>query len=180
MEPGRITTGIANQEATVNDSNRIQTAVRENPGKMTSQLARDLGVPEVEVIRAFPEERAVELDAARWEELIRGFEDLGNVHVLVTSGGATLEAVGRFGNFSTWGDFFNVQTKSLDMHIRWPELAAVFAVEKPGHLNNVNTLSFQFYDRAGAAAFKVFLSFGNQVAPERYAQFTALRDRFRK
>ena len=28
-----------------------------------------------------------------------------------------------------------MQTKSLDMHIRWKEIGAVFAVEKPGHLD---------------------------------------------
>lgn len=158
----------------------IQAAVRKNPSRMTSQLARELGVPEVDVVRALPDGRAVELDAARWEELIRAFADLGEVHVIVSSGGATLESVGVFGNFSTWGEFFNVQTKSLDMHIRWKQLAAFFAVEKPGHMNGVNTLSFQFFDPAGAAAFKVFLSFGNAVSPERYAQFEALRERFRK
>jgi putative heme utilization carrier protein HutX len=162
------------------DHDRIRTAVQANPGAMTSQLARDLGVAEVAVIRALPDGRAVELDATRWEELLRAFETLGTVHVLVSSGGATLEAVGQFGGFSIWGEFFNVQTKTLDMHIRWPELAAIFAVEKPSHMNGRTTLSFQFFDRAGGAAFKVFLNFGGVAPPQRVAQFVALRDRFRK
>jgi len=58
---------------------RIRAAVEKNPRKMTLQLARDLGVPEVEVIRAFPPDRVTELDVGRWEELIQGFEDFGNV-----------------------------------------------------------------------------------------------------
>src|SRR5438067_73368 len=98
---------------------RILAALQEDPSRMTLQLARDLDVPEVEIIRAIPDGRAVELDAARWEEIIRGLEALGNVHVIVSNGGATLEANGQFGKFSKWGEFFNVQTKSLDMHIRW-------------------------------------------------------------
>ena len=160
---------------------RIRAAVEQNPGKMTLQLARELGVPEVEVIRALPDGRAVELDVGRWEELIRGFEALGKVHVLVSNGGATLEAVGQFGGFSTWGEFFNVQTKTLDMHIRFGNLGAAFAVEKPSHMTGVNTLSFQFYDRSGSAAFKVFASFGGQKASaERQAMFDELRQRFRK
>ncbi len=160
---------------------KIQAAVRAAPSKMTMQLARELGVPEAEVIRALPDGRAVELDLTRWEEVIRGLEALGKVHVIVSNGGATLEAVGQFGNFSTWGDFFNVQTKSLDMHVRWPQLGAAFAVEKPGHMDGVNTLSFQFYDRAGASAFKVFLTFGGSApSAERLALFAALRDKFRK
>jgi putative hemin transport protein len=159
---------------------RIRAAVRQAPAKMTMQVARDLGVPEVEVIRALPDGRAVELDADRWEELIRGFEALGQVHVIVSNGGATLEAVGQFGGFSTWGEFFNVQTKSLDMHIRWAQLAAAFAVEKPGHMDGQRTLSFQFFDRGGAAAFKVFLNFGGEPSAERAAAFAEVRERFRK
>jgi putative heme iron utilization protein len=159
---------------------RIRSAVQQHPSKMTLQLARDLGVPEVEVIRALPDNRAVELDIGRWEELIRSLETLGKVHVIVSNGGATLEAVGQFGNFSTWGEFFNVQTRNLDMHIRWAHLGAAFAVEKPGHMDGVNTLSFQFFDKSGAAAFKVFLTFGGSTPPpERVAQFATVRDKFR-
>jgi len=150
---------------------------------MTVQLARELGVPEVEVIRAMPASTLRELDVSRWEELLRSFEELGDVHVIVTNGSVTLEAFGRFGNFSSFGEgegrYFNVQTKTLDMHIRPATLGAVFAVEKPGHMDGVNTLSFQFYHREGFAAFKVFLTFGGAAPPpQRLVQFAALRDRF--
>ena len=107
-------------------------------------------------------------------------EGFAKVHVIVSNGGATCEVTGQFGGFSTWGEFFNVQTKTLDMHIRWPQLAALFAVEKPGHMDGVNTLSVQFYDRQGSAAFKVFITFGGQKpSPETQAKFDELRRRFR-
>ena len=115
-------------------SERIRAAVERNPRKMTLQLARDLGVPEVEVIRAFPADRVTELDINRWEELLRRLESLGPVRVLVSNGATTIEADGQFGGFSTTGEFFNVQTDTLDMHIRYQQLAALFAVEKPGHM----------------------------------------------
>jgi putative heme utilization carrier protein HutX len=158
----------------------VQAALDAHPGAMTLQLARDLGVPEAEILRALPAGRAVELDGTRWEDLLRRLEELGEVHVIVTNGAATLEAVGCFGGFSTWGEFFNVQTKTLDMHIRFANLGAAFAVEKPSHMTGVNTLSVQFYDTAGHAAFKVFLNFGGRASPERAAQFAALRAEFRK
>jgi putative hemin transport protein len=144
------------------------------------QLARELGVPEVEVVRVLPDGRAVELEVSRWEELLRSFEALGEVHVIVSNGAATLEAVGAFGGFSTWGEFFNVQTRTLDMHLRFAQLGAVFAVEKPSHMSGVNTLSFQFFDRQGNAALKVFLNFGGKARPEHVGQFARLRDAFRK
>src|SRR5438552_16991773 len=100
-------------------NDRIRAAVERNPRKMTLQLARDLGVPEVEVIRAFPTERVMELDIARWEELIRSFEALGSVRVMMSNASETIEVDGQFGGFSTAGELFNVQSDSLDMHIGW-------------------------------------------------------------
>lgn len=159
---------------------RIRSAIAANPRKMTLQLAHDLGVPEVEVIRAFPAERVTELDAGKWQEIISSLEDLGNVRVIVSNGCATVELAGQFGGFSKTGPFFNVQTQNLDMHLRWKELGAAFAVEKPGHLDGINTLSIQFFDRTGAAAFKVFLNFGEAVSAETASAFSSLRERFRK
>jgi putative heme iron utilization protein len=159
---------------------RIRAAVAANPRKMTLQLASELGVPEVEVIRAFPPERVVELDITRWEELIRSFEELGRVRVIVSTGCTTVEVEGQFGGFSKTGPFFNVQTSTLDMHIRWEKLGAAFAVEKPGHLDGIATLSFQFYDVAGAAGFKVFLNFGEPVTVEKADFFAKGRERFSK
>jgi putative heme utilization carrier protein HutX len=160
-------------------TDRIRAAVEKNPRKMTLQLARDLGVPEVEVIRAFPPDRVTELDIARCEKLLRGLEVFGSVRVLVSNGATTIEVDGQFGGFSTVGEFFNVQTDSLDMHIRWQQLAAAFAVEKPGHMDGMATRSFQFFDQTGAAAFKVFLNFGGPIPPEREAQFVSLRAKFK-
>ena len=168
-------------EPPATESPRIREAFERNPRKMTVQLARELGVPELAVVRALPAGVATEMDVSRWEEMLRGFEALGGVHVIVTNHAATLEAFGRFGNFSTFGEYFNVQTKDLDMHVRFAQLAAAFAVEKPGHMDGVNTLSFQFYGRDGAAAFKVFLTFGGKAPPaEKVAQFNEIRERFVK
>jgi putative hemin transport protein len=100
--------------------------------------------------------------------------------VLVSNGATTIEVDGRWGGFSTTGEFFNVQTETLDMHIRWKELAAAFAVEKPGHMDGTATRSIQFFDQAGAAALKVFLNFGGPLTPERERQFNELRTSFRK
>ena len=158
----------------------IRAFILENPNQMTMLLAKKFNVPEAEIVRAFPDNRAIELDSARWEDLIRSLEAFGKVHVIVSNGGATLEANGEFGKFNTTGDFFNVQTKNLDMHIRWREIGAIFAVEKASHLEGKNTLSFQFFDRLGNAAFKVFLNIGGEVAPERAGRFRQVRDGHRK
>ena len=132
---------------------RVTAALATHPNAMTLQLARDLGVPEANVLRALPAGRVVELEVGRWEDLIRTFETFGTVHVIVSNAAVTLEATGQFGNFSTFGEFFNVHTDTLDMHVRWSQLGAVFAVEKPGHKDGHPTHSVQFFDWAGAATF---------------------------
>ena len=100
--------------------------------------------------------------------------------MLVSNGATTLEVDGLFGGFSTAGEFFNVQSDTLDMHIRWRQLAAAFAVEKPGHMDGAATRSFQFFDQTGAAALKIFLNFGGPISPEREAQFNKLRAKFKR
>jgi len=158
---------------------KVSEAFTRNPKQMTPTVARELGVAEAEVIRHLPNGAAVKLDINRWEELIRRFESLEKVHVITNTGVVVLEVFGQFGNFSTWGEFFNVQTSSIDMHIRGKELGSVFAVQKAGHMDGVNTLSFQFYTHAGNAAFKVFLTFGSKgPSEERMTQFTDIRDEF--
>jgi len=159
---------------------RIRAALKANPRAMLMMVAAEMGVPEAEVVRSLPDNQSCELDIGRWEELIRSFEALDKVHVICSNGAVTLEAFGQFGNFSTSGTFFNVQTASIDMHIRYKNLGAAFAVEKPGHMDGFKTISFLFFDKNGQSAFKVFLSFGAKApTPEREAQFNAIREKFR-
>lgn len=158
----------------------IRTALAESPSQMTLQLARRLGVPEAEVIRLFPNGRSVELDVSRWQELFAALEGAGKLHVIVSNASVTCEAVGEFGGFSVWEEFFNVQTKTLDLHIRWPELGSVFAVEKPSHMDAGRTLSLQFFDRRGDSALKVFFNFGGKPTAPREELFSGLRERFRR
>lgn len=149
--------------------------------QMTLMVARKMRVPEVEVIRSLEGDLSQELDSSRWEEIIRSFEAFGNVHVIVSNGAVTLEAFGQFGKFSNTDGFFNVQSKSLDMHIRSWELASVFAFRKPSHTDGREALSFQFYDRRGESAFKVFLTFGGQdPSSELMQKYNDLIEKFAK
>jgi putative heme iron utilization protein len=157
----------------------VRSVVTANPTAMTLQLARHLDVPECEIIRAIPDGRSVELDIKRWQELFESFTELGQVTVIVSNGSVTCEVNGEFGAFSTWGEFFNVQTSSLDLHIRYEQLGSVFAVEKPGHLDGGRTLSVQFFDVRGDSALKVFLNFGGKPTKEREEWFAGVRKRFR-
>lgn len=157
----------------------IRDAYNEDRSQMTLMLAYKLRVPEVDILRALEGDTARELDSSRWEEIIRAFEPLGNVTVIVSNGASTIEVFGQFGKFSSKDGFLNVRTDSLDMHIRGWELASVFAFRKPSHLDKHESLSFQFFDRQGNSAFKVFLNFGgNDPSPELIEKYNTLIEQF--
>jgi putative heme iron utilization protein len=159
----------------------IREAYNKDRSQMTLMLAHQLHVPEVDIIRALEGDTARELVFSRWEELIRAFEALGNVTVIVSNGATTMESFGQFGGFNNAHGFLNVRSKSLDMHIRGWELASVFAFRKPSHLDKHESLSFQFFDKRGNAAFKVFLNFGgNDPAPELIQTYNSLIEQFKK
>ena len=145
----------------------VHAAIGGNPRALTSMVASQLGIPECEVVRYLPDHLSQELDATRVVDIIRSFEHLGVVHVIVNSGTVVIEAQGAFGGFSTTGPFLNVQTNSLDMHIKYKELAFAFAVEKPSHMEGSKTLSLQFFSNEGKSAFKVFLNFTGTPSNER-------------
>ncbi|MBN8655942.1 MAG: heme degradation protein [Anaerolineae bacterium] len=159
--------------------NAIRDAFNQDRSQMTLMLAHQLQIPEVEILRALEGDTAHELNFSRWEELIRAFEELGDVTVIVSNGATTIESFGQFGGFNNAHGFLNVRSKSLDMHIRGWELASVFAFRKPSHLDKHESLSFQFFDRRGNAAFKVFLNFGgNEPAPELVEKYKGFIQKF--
>lgn len=159
----------------------IREAYNEDRSQMTLMLAHKLRVPEVDILRALEGDTARELDGSRWEEIIRAFEPLGEVTVIVSNGATTIEVFGQFGKFFNKDGFLNIRTDSLDMHIRGWELASVFAFRKPSHLDKHESLSFQFFDKRGTAAFKVFLNFGgNDPSPELRELYNALIEKFAK
>lgn len=146
-------------------ADRVHAYFAGQPNGMTAAAARDLGVPEVDVVRHLPNNNSTELRVDALDDLMAACSAVNPVHVIVSNQATTLEATGALGNFSRWGEFFNVQTKGIDMHVRTNELGTAFAVRKPSHMDGVDTLSVQFYDREGRSAFKVFFTFGQKTPP---------------
>jgi putative heme iron utilization protein len=159
----------------------IRAAYNADRSQMTMMLAHQLRVQEADILRALEGDTVHDLDFSRWEEIIRAFEPLGEVTVIVSNGAATIEVFGQFGKFNNAQGFLNVRTDSLDMHIRGWELASVFAFRKPSHLDKHESLSFQFFDKRGNAAFKVFLNFGgSEPSPELKQTYSDFIQKFKK
>lgn len=91
----------------------------------------------------------------------------------------TLEDFGQFANFINADGFFNVRSKSPDMHIRSWELTSVFVFRKPSRTDERGAISFQFFDHRRNAAFKDFLTFGgHDPSPELMKTYHELIEKF--
>jgi len=154
MDMGKATADSAKSD--VDES--IREYFRPDRSRMTMMAARKFGVPERTVVEAlvgyWP---IVRLREGVFRELMETLPELGLMRVFVRSKAAVMESVGTFGGFSEAGPFFNVQTDTLDMHIFYDQIVAIYAVEKIGHDSTFTTHSFQFFDNDGDAAFKAFL-----------------------
>lgn len=154
------------------------------PNAMTLIAAREIGCPEVEVVRRLPalasgEPSVIELDPNRFEELIRSLVGQGKFYVFVSNGLCTMESVDEFDGISTAGPWLNVEKGELDMHLNTGNLGACLAVTKLSHMTMQAVLSLQFYDKAGASGVKVFFNLkGPDLTDEREAFYKALCERF--
>jgi len=158
----------------------IRAYFRDDPSRMTMMAARKFAVPERVVVDALVGTWPIaRLRDGSFRELIEALPGLGTMRVFVRSRAAIIESVGVFGGFSEAGPFFNVQTDTLDMHILHEEVGPIYSVRKIGHDSTFATHSFQFFDRAGDAAFKAYLweNFPD-VPPGRVEAFEALARRF--
>ena len=167
-------------ELAADPADRIRAYFAKDPSRMTMMAARKFAVPERDVVEALVGSWPItRLRDGVFQELVESLADLGTMRVFVRSRAAVIESVGVFGGFSTMGPFFNVQTDTLDMHILHDEISSIYAVRKIGHDSDFVTHSFQFFDKAGDAAFKAYLweNFPD-VPPARVEQFAELTRRF--
>jgi putative heme iron utilization protein len=160
---------------------RVAAYFDRKPLAMTLMAAQQLGLPEAQVLRALVGRGATELDPGVLEDILQDLSGWGRCHVIVSNRGATLEAYGEFGNLSRTGPFLNVQTPTLDMHLRPEAIRAVFCLDKRGHQDGQPIHTVQCYDAEGASVFKVvMLRFGEakQYSPDQEAAYASLQTRF--
>ena len=158
----------------------IRAYFQDDPSRMTMMAARKFAVPERAVVDALVGHwPIVRLRDGAFRDLMEALPTLGVMRVFVRSRAAVIESVGEFGGYSETGPFFNVQTDTLDMHILHAEIGPIYSVRKVGHDSDFVTHSFQFFDKAGDAAFKAFLwEEFPKVPPHRVEAFEALTRRF--
>lgn len=135
---------------------RVNQMIEEDPSAMPGMIAGRLKVAEASVVRAFPGDMRTfvspEYFDRIWEEMT-GWE---KTTFICQAPGAVVEVKGRLPKGRHGHGYFNLMEKDnpLGGHLRVSELGGICFLEKP--FFGLESLSVQFYDKAGAHMFAVY------------------------
>jgi putative hemin transport protein len=117
--------------------------------------ARRLGASEAEVIAAFCGGSVIRLQPA-WRDILASLPALGEVMALTRNDHAVIEKVGTFGSIEIQGQAGLVLGEEIDLRLFLDRWHHGFALHDDGEIGLRRSL--QFFDSAGRAVHKVFLT----------------------
>jgi putative hemin transport protein len=139
-------------------------------GKRSRDLAKELGIPEAELLAAHNGPEVTRL-GGNISDLLYALPELGEVMSLTRNEAAVHEKVGTFGNITLSGKTGLVLNDAIDLRLFLDHWSVAFAVEIPDEKGARR--SFQIFDAAGEAVIKVHLTAASDVGA-----FNAIRNRF--
>ncbi|BBB92132.1 MAG TPA: heme utilization cystosolic carrier protein HutX [Methylomusa anaerophila] len=157
---------------------KIAEVLRKYPGKVPSSIAAELGVSEMDVIRAMSFEDAQEVSAACFDEIMTAVADWGVVTLLVANEAAILEVKGHIPPGSHGFGYYNFKhgQSPIGGHIKASAIKSIFFVNRP--YRGLESMSIQFFNSEGQGIFKIFLSRDQKrrIIPEQRQKYAELRE----
>lgn len=160
----------------------IKEMLPQHAGKATSMIARELGVTELEVVRALSPVAATEVAPAAFDAIMAEVPGWGPITFLVQNESVILEVKGELPTGSHGQGFYNLKhgASPIGGHIRAGDVRAVFFVTQP--FMGMESVSIQFYNGQGNAMCKLFLSRTDDrtIRPDQRLAYEALRKRLQQ
>ncbi len=151
--------------------------------KETGEIARTLGVNEVDVLRAFPEGTAVELSAEKFLPLMKELSTWGTLRLIVLHHGSVFEIKGSIPEGKEGMGYYNLHSPDSPIggHLRMKDsegrsfLGPIFLVTKP--FRGKTSYCIQFYNAENLSMFKLFLDRdeSREVVPHQMKGFEKLK-----
>lgn len=136
---------------------QVAAILQENEGTLPAEIAKQLGISELEAIKHLPEGMAAVLSGDWFEDVLNEVKHWGSVTTIVEVAGSIFEikcpfprGVNKFGYYNLAG-----KDSPLHGHLKADGIAHIALVSKPFH--GMMTHSIQFLDQAGACVFKIYL-----------------------
>ncbi len=154
----------------------VHRLITENPERLPADIAAELAVDEIEVIRHLPENMVTLLDGSLFETVVKDIKDWGDILTVIDVDGSIFELKGSFPKGGMKYGYYNLSDRRTPLkgHLKPDAISLIALVSKPFH--GVDTRSVQFFSHSGRCVFKVYLSRNEQkqILPEQQERFEAL------
>lgn len=156
---------------------RVAQLIEHSPNLLPSELAQTLGVSELEVINALPEEMVTVTEGEQAENLLMELAEWGTVTTIVQSFGSIFEVKAPLPKGKNARGYYNLigRDGQLHGHLKLATIAHIALVSKP--FMNRESHYFGFFNAQGETIFKVYLGRDEQrnLLPEQVTRFKALQ-----
>lgn len=159
---------------------RLQQLISENPNRMLSEIAGQLGVAEAEAVALLPEAMRTAAPAEDFETIWQELTTWEKGTFIAITPGAVVEYSGPIPAGKAGHGMFNLHQEGITLggHLMVKQLGSIWFLSKP-HFGK-ESHSIQFYSKAGQPMFAVYVGRGTdrQLLPEVLQSYTNLRSRY--
>lgn len=145
MPPGKI-------------KNIITEIIDEDPARNTSMIARELSIPELNVVQSLPKEMVCLVGPEHFDAITEEIDKWGELTIIIQTDSIIFEVKSALPRGGYAKGYYNIigHKAPAGGHFRVDHLKAIAFVDKP--FMGMRTLSVQFYNLAGNSMLKIFLS----------------------
>ena len=135
----------------------VHEKVEDNPSVMPRNLARELNVPEGEIIGALPDDMRTRVPASDFISVWETMTEWEKVTFFAETPGAIIEVSGALPKGKSGHGMYNLLDKNFPLggHIMPENIASIWLVSKP--IFNLESHSIQFFDGSGRLCFGIYL-----------------------
>lgn len=160
------------------DREALARRLVEDTTTVAEQIARELNLPPVEIMRLLPEDLCRWAPGTAFAEVMGDVAEWGEVLFLVHTVNAIVEVKAEVPKGKSSADFYNLHGPgALGGHLKASRCAAIAFVSRP--FMKMETRSIQFFDGDGEGMFKIYVGRDaeRRLKPEQITRFEALAAR---
>lgn len=171
---------MANQQSEI--KKRLQQMITENPNRMLSDLAGQLGISEAEAVYYLPDAMRTAVPAEDFESIWQEASRWEKVTFIAITPGAVLEYMGKLPTGSLGHGMYNLHQEGIPLggHLMIKQLGSIWFLSKP-HFGK-ESHSIQFYSTKGQPMFSLYVGRGadKELLPEVLEKYNNLRSRYKE
>lgn len=171
-----------NQNNDTEIKERLRQMISQNPNRMLSECADQLGISEAEAVYYLPEEMRTVAPAEDFETIWNTLTTWEKATFIAITAGAVVEYSGPLPAGKAGHGMFNLQQEGVTLggHLMIKQLGSIWFLSKP-HFGK-ESHSIQFYTKEGKPMFSVYVGRNpeRELIPSVLQSYNQLRDSYKR